>query len=314
MKIQSEASIQRATTPLKKMRNKKRLKPKTLIIFILFQIIVPIIMAPFVIFWGPFHAIKVIAVGSVYTSRHPQFLNYFLSQHEINQIIEQNLQSGGDSAQSIAKSNAINTGNGIEIENVQGKNALGNFHGKVMLIKDPKRVKVAITKEIGTSGERVSDFIQDAGAIAGINGGGFYDPEGKGNGAYPDGLTVHNGELIHNNVGNKPVNIIGLDKDGKLIIGDMSAEQVKSKNIQEAVHFEPNLIVDGKRTDFSDGPYGYAPRTAIGQKADGTIIFVVIDGRQPTWSLGANLSDLYNIFKAYGAVNAANWMEDHQQK
>ena len=40
--------------------------------------------------------------------------------------------------------------------------------------------------------------------------------------------------------------------------------------------------------------------------ADGTVIFVVIDGRQPSWSIGATLSDLTNIFVDYHAVNAVN--------
>lgn len=39
------------------------------------------------------------------------------------------------------------------------------FKGKVMLIKDPKRVKVAVTKDLGVLGERVSDLVKDRGAI-----------------------------------------------------------------------------------------------------------------------------------------------------
>lgn len=42
-------------------------------------------------------------------------------------------------------------------------------------------------------------------------------------------------------------------------------------------------LEEGKDTNLSQGIRG---RPAIGQKADRTIILVVIDGRQPTWSLG----------------------------
>lgn len=287
-------------------KKRKKLKPKMMILFMLFQIVFPLLMAPLIIFYGPFDTLKSLAVGTVYTSRHPQYLGYFLSQEEIERIIGQSNQTMGGNIQNTNRSNPVNLGEGIIVEDIEGQNGLGKFHGKVMLIEDPKRIKVAVTKSLGVNGDRLSDLVKDTAAIAGINGGGFYDPDGSGNGAFPDGLTVHNGELVHNNVADKAVNIIGLDQEGQLILGNMTATQLQEQGIQEAVHFEPNLIVDGRRTDFTDGPYGFAPRTAIGQKADGTIIFVVIDGRQPTWSMGATMSDVYNIFRKYDAVKAVN--------
>lgn len=305
MKLEKEIIVK--NNVMNKKRNKKsKIKLKMLALFITFQIIFPIAMAPFVILWGPFENLKSLAVGSVYTSRHPQYLRYFLSQAEIEEIIGENNRTFGGKILNTTRRNPETPSEGIIIEDIEGQNALGKFHGNVMLIKDPKRIKVAVTNDIGVIGKRLSDLVKDMGAIAGINGGGFYDPSGKGSGAYPDGLTMHDGKLVHNNVGDKAVNIIALNKEGKLIIGNMTSAQIQSSNIKEAVCFEPNLIKDKKRTNFSDGPYGYAPRTAIGQKADGTIIFVVIDGRQPTWSMGASMSDLYNIFKKYDAVNAAN--------
>ena len=50
---------------------------------------------------------------------------------------------------------------------------------------------------------------------------------------------------------------------------------------------------------------GLNPRTAIGQAADGTIIFVTTDGRQAN-SIGATFSDMIKIMSDYGAVNAAS--------
>ena len=49
---------------------------------------------------------------------------------------------------------------------------------------------------------------------------------------------------------------------------------------------------------------GINPRTAIGQRADGAILLLVVDGRQAT-SLGASFSDLQDIMLQYGAVNAS---------
>jgi len=196
----------------------------------------------------------------------------------------------------------VDTSSGITVEDIAGP----NFKGKVMLIKDPTRVKLAVTKDIGVMGERVSELVKNMGGIAGINAGGFYDPNGKGNGAFPDGLTVQDGKQVHNNMGEKEVNIVGFDDLGKLVLGNMTANQLEARQIREAVTFAPNLIVEGKSVISGDGGWGIAPRTGIGQRADGTVIFVVIDGRQPTWSIGATLSDLRQVFEDYEAVNAVN--------
>lgn len=272
-------------------------------LFISFNIVFAAILIPFVLFWGPFQSLKTVAVGAVATSRHPQIVQAFLSPDEINRIMNGSLSQDSSGGQAFERKQVMTDKNsGITIEDIQGR----SFKGKVMLIKDPKRVKLAVTKEIGVTGERVSDFVKDMGAVAGINAGGFYDPNGKGNGAFPDGLTMQDGKLVHNNVGDKAVNIVGFDDKGKLVLGKMTAKQLVEKNIREAVTFEPNLIVDGKPVISGDGGWGIAPRTGIGQMADGTVIFVVIDGRQPTWSIGATLRDLMNVFADYNAVNAIN--------
>lgn len=285
------------------MKRKRRIRVKVIITFLAYNLILLVLLAPFILFWGPFQALKVMAVGSVYTSRHPQVVKAFLSQTEIDRIMNLNNSQGVSSSQTIGRKEVMaDASSGITIEDIQGP----SFKGKVMLIKDPKRVKVAVTKEIGVTGERVSDLVKDMGAVAGINAGGFYDPNGKGNGAFPDGLTVQNGKIVHNNVGNQAVNIVGFNDQGKLIIGNMTAAQVAEKHILEAVTFGPNLIVDGNPVISGDGGWGIAPRTGIGQMADGTVIFVVIDGRQPTWSIGATLRDLMNVFENYHAVNAVN--------
>ncbi len=283
------------------MKRSKRFK--VIMTFLGYNLILVVILAPFILFWGPFQSLKVMAVGSVYTSRHPQVVKAFLSQAEIDRIMNLNNSQGiNGSSSTIARTKVTDVSSGITIEDIQGP----SFKGKVMLIKDPKRVKVAVTKQVGVTGERVSDLVKDLGGVAGINAGGFYDPNGKGNGAFPDGLTVQNGKLVHNNVGNRSVNIVGFNVQGKLIIGSMTATQLEANHILEAVTFGPNLIKDGKPEVLGDGGWGIAPRTGIGQKADGTVIFVVIDGRQPTWSIGATLRDLMNVFNNYQAVNAVN--------
>src|SRR5690554_1017392 len=183
--------------------------------FVLFNIIFASALIPFFLFWGPFEALKVMAVGAVETSRHPQVVRFFLPEEKIREIMHTYDSQGAQVGLEIDRkaSDIPDVSSGIIIEDIQGH----SFKGKVMLIEDPKRVKVAVTQEIGVAGERLSDMVKNAGAIAGINAGGFYDPDGEGNGAFPDGITVKNGEIVHNNVGDRAVDFIGLDADGKLI-------------------------------------------------------------------------------------------------
>lgn len=297
----------RLTKATKKNKNSKKFKPGMLIGFIMYNTLISVLLAPFILFWGPFEALKVIAVGSVESSRHPQFVEAFLSKEQISQIMHTYDNQGvndGNISRSASDSDALDD---ITIEDIKGKNYYGmTYKGKVMLIKDPKRVKVAVTSQIETTGERVTTMASNAHAIAGINAGAFYDPNGKGNGAFPDGITVHNGQVVYNNVGNKDQSIIGFNEEGTLILKNMNVQEVKSEGIQEAVTFYPFLIKDSKSLITGDGGWGMAPRSGIGQTADGTVIFVVIDGRQPLWSNGAALSDLMNVFKDYHAVNAVN--------
>ena len=48
------------------------------------------------------------------------------------------------------------------------------------------------------------------------------------------------------------------------------------------------------------------PRTAIGQREDGTVLLLVTDGRGISGHLGATASDLIDVMSKNGAVNAAN--------
>ena len=86
----------------------------------------------------------------------------------------------------------------------------------------------------------------------------------------------------------------------------MSAQEALNSGIRDAVDFGPFLIVNGKASFVKgNGGWGDAPRTAIGQRADGIVLLLVIDGRQ-IGSIGADMNDLTQIMLDYGAINAAN--------
>lgn len=100
--------------------------------------------------------------------------------------------------------------------------------------------------------------------------------------------------------------IIGFDRDGTLILGNYTVDEIKKLQITQAVSFEPYLVVNGEPTKiYGDGGWGINPRTAIGQRSDGTVLLLVIDGRQ-VGSIGVTIRKLQEIMLQYGAVNAAN--------
>jgi hypothetical protein len=48
------------------------------------------------------------------------------------------------------------------------------------------------------------------------------------------------------------------------------------------------------------------PRTAAATRADGTLLFVTVDGRRPEWSVGMTLGELANLLLSLGATDAVN--------
>ncbi|WJH37405.1 phosphodiester glycosidase family protein [Paenibacillus sp. CC-CFT747] len=141
--------------------------------------------------------------------------------------------------------------------------------------------------------------------MAGVNGGGFDDPDGLGNGFAPIGFIMSGGNLLFTGLeGSIPQHVVGFTKEGKLIVGKYSINELIDLHVTEAVSFYPRVIADGKPLITSgDGGWGRGPRTAVGQKADGTVIFVVIDGRQ-AHSVGATLKEVQDLLLEDGVINA----------
>jgi hypothetical protein len=48
------------------------------------------------------------------------------------------------------------------------------------------------------------------------------------------------------------------------------------------------------------------PRTGVGRRSDGKLLFVVVDGRRTGWSIGYTLVEFAQLFKWLGAVDAVN--------
>lgn len=195
------------------------------------------------------------------------------------------------------------SGEWLEVIDIKGS----TFKGKMMIIHDPSKVVVGTLDAYGDNyhGLYLYEFIEKYGAIAGTNAGGFYDPNGGGNGGIPDGLVISDGQIAYGSAGTWYQNVVGFDADHILHVGDMTAQQALDLGIQSAVSFSPGpvLVKDGELQTNLGG--GMNPRTCIGQCSDGTILLMVIEGRKPD-SMGATYDDIAKIMYEYGAVNAAN--------
>lgn len=180
------------------------------------------------------------------------------------------------------------------------------FDGYLVAIYDPSRIKTLVTANIGKSGQYVTTMAKNNDALIAINGGGFDDPNFSSTGGSPLGITVRDGEYLTTKLYSGSGGLIGFTEDDKLVLGKMTVAQAKEKGIRDAVTFGPFLIVNGKPSEvLGNGGWGTAPRTAIAQRQDGIVLFLVVDGRTAT-KPGADMDDLIEILQNYGAYNAAN--------
>jgi len=191
--------------------------------------------------------------------------------------------------------------NGIRVEPVFGR----GFSGYMMIVSDPSQVIVGcVPSSLGARGFTVGEFAERFGAVAAINAGGFLDAGGQGNGASPDSLVVYDGQFYSAGRG-VGKGFVGLDGDSRLHVGLKSIDEIREADIRYGVCFGPSLVINGVPADPGILASGVNPRTAIGQRSDGAVLMLVIDGRQVI-SLGASYQDCADIMLSYGAVNACN--------
>ncbi|MBE6871944.1 MAG: phosphodiester glycosidase family protein [Ruminococcaceae bacterium] len=184
-----------------------------------------------------------------------------------------------------------------------------SYRGWLVKVFDPRNVTLDVSKRLFSYGEKVSKISARNGALAAVNASGFMDENGKGNGGTPTGLVIKNGETLAIDFENDPSHrhsVIGFDENSVLIVGKYYTHELEALKLRCAVEFSPFLVINGKPCiTRGNGGWGVGPRTAIGQTADGTVLFVIIDGRSVT-SIGATLREVQDIMIANGAINASN--------
>ncbi|HJV44492.1 MAG TPA: phosphodiester glycosidase family protein [Bacillota bacterium] len=253
-----------------------------------------------IVLYGPFENIRKMVIGSVLTSSHPWYIEPFYSEETLAKYRPVSYTSMEEATMEGRDFSGIHDDQ-IDVVSIDTK----KYSGKMIVVHDPKRVHVAITKELGTVGQTVSEMVKDAKAIAGINAGGFDDSRGRGTGGVPMGLVISHGKYIFGDKDEEGP-MIALSKDGALTIGSFNYQQLQNMGVQEAVSFGPLLVKNGQSfLKPSDDTWGIAPRSAIGQREDGAIVLLALSGRG-NGGIGATLMDCANEMIKNGAVMAAN--------
>ena len=259
--------------------------------------------------------------------------SWFLSAEEIQAIVDQNsmkelkaeintdLIQKGSFGNIDIHTEATQTSEeteDIEIFEVAG----ATYTGTMMIVKDPSRISLATIYPWREYGVTLDTLVTSNGAIAGINGG-LYNSENNSGGS-PYGVIVSNGEIQYNKPQEYPgLVLVGFTEDDILQIVDISKmtpkdveNMVAEMKIRDAVTFQEEasdannhfvqLIINNEAREMNGMGSGLNPRTAIGQRADGSVLMFVTDGRGKSGHLGASCADLIAVMQEYGAINAAN--------
>jgi exopolysaccharide biosynthesis protein len=180
-----------------------------------------------------------------------------------------------------------------------------------MYIKDPSAVYLAVSSEkfsINVPGGRLLTQLAKEGALAAINAGAFNDDGSSGThvGALPIGMVISEGRMLWDD-GRSYNGFVGMTRDNRLYVSDsINRERVEELNIRDGCCFGPVLIKDGvpnEKVHAYSVSDNINSRTAIGQRADGSVIFLCIDGRQ-CGSIGATFDELLKIMVELECVNA----------
>ncbi|MDY3234966.1 MAG: phosphodiester glycosidase family protein [Erysipelotrichaceae bacterium] len=288
----------------------KRISRQTLLMVLTVAITVMITayIALLIVLKGPSPTVSDMVVSTMWeTRRGKAIINALFTDEEITQILAQNSVGTPQQAEVTDADNTEwvipeDEKDDIQVIDIHG----GTYSGKLMIVRDPNRIVLGINSEMGdtAAGYSVLDYVNYYGAVAGINGGGFEDENNQGDGSIPQQVVIKNGEIVYGSDDDYPC-LIGFNKEKHLIAGYMTASQALEWGITDAVSFGPPLVADGHAYPQTGSGGGLNPRTVIGQTADGSILLLVIDGRQPD-SIGATYQDCTDIMLEYGAITAAN--------
>lgn len=288
---------------------------------------------PFVtVLYGPNPTFKNwLVTTAMRTMNHKYIAQIFYGENEINETMDNNqvIETGEETDTSLIYVESDIQTEEITIKNV--KRTYKNEYDRAVLeheadqkykmirftvngqdaylavVYDPSMLHVTFSSQIGDRGEYVTSMAKRTNALVAVNGGGFEDVNQVGTGGIPVGVSISNGEIVSDSQYIPGQGLIGFNEDNVLVLyHDKTAQEAIDLGVRDGVSNGPFLIVNGQPAEIrGNGGWGYAARTAIGQRADGIILLLVVDSNE-TRTNGASMADLTQIMQNYGAVNAAN--------
>lgn len=254
--------------------------------------------------YGPYSGFREFAITSAMTTLNHKYLATLVyPQSVIDKVMSKNtvVELG-----STTDTDKVTTNKKGENEIKLTEISKDGYNAWALEISDPSSVILGVSRYFGVKGQKMPYLLENyRNAVAGINAGGFGDRNGFGNGGVPIGLVISEGNVLH--MPNKPTyDIIGFNEENVLIAGQFKKSEIEGLKLRDAVEFTPFLIINGEAAEIKgNGGWGLAPRTAIGQRTDGTVVFVVVDGRSAK-SMGVTMKTLRDIMVDLDCYTAAN--------
>ena len=297
-------------------------KKKTAIVLLIIDVCIVIC---FFLAYGPFSYLRELYITTAMTTMNHKYLARTIYTDDIiNDVLDSNyVKESGESTDvsDIVIGNIDDSGNydSIYEEQILTRDPEhpdykliplkgSNYQGYMVAVYDPSRIELVMTNKLGTVGQFLRELVVDNNAVLGINASGFVDTNEMGNGGDPTGIVIQDGKVIWDSTKTGySGGIAGFTKDNKLVLTKGTAEEAIQAGVEDAVEFGPFLIVNGEAAEIKgNGGWGIAPRTVLAQRKDGIVLFVVIDGRQPGYSLGISMTELTKLLQRYKAHNAVN--------
>lgn len=297
---------------------KKQKKSKFSIVLIVIDIFV---LVCFFVAYGPFSFFRDFLVTTAMTTMTHKYFAYVLySESMVEEILDNNkvieIEDPTDTSkiniqpivdtgtyESIYEEQVLKKDEGNDLYKVVNISGDG-WKGKMIVVYDPSKIELVFSKKYGKGGEYLSTMAKNNDALVAMNASGVNSKPGQN---YVTGHTILDGKVYKTgrNI-NKGGGLIGFTKDNVLMLTKKSASEAVKDGMDRAVEFGPFLVVNGKMSNFKgNGGWGVANRTAIGQRQDGIVLMMVIDGRTSS-SIGISMKDLAELFVKYKAYNAAN--------
>ena len=301
--------------------------------FSFYSIMIGFIIVLFLMY-GPYNGFRDWYITTAMTTMNHQYLaTWFYSSEAINEVLNRNKMVEVDAITDPTLVTTTASTGKVTYANEYEKAILekdpnhpdykiieiktSKYTGYLAVIYDPSSVQTLVTNKLKKEGQYLTDMANDAGATVAINGGVFTGLSTSseelnsqelaygGAGGSPQGITISNGKVITNTSYTGVGGLIGFNEDDKLVLGKMTLKQAQNLKIRDAVTCGPFLIINGEASKVvGNGGWGTAPRTAIGQRKDGIVLMLTIDGRRATMP-GATMEDLLKIMQNYGAYNAS---------